>query len=73
MNIAQHRYNVLSRFSSSRFVIPNLVTDIKEKVIKELNVDNCEALCFITDLWISVANSSYISVTVHFITDDFLM
>lgn len=70
------RYSIPSRTTLSRSMVPNAyeirktskVNELKELCNTEFNVLN---ISFTTDTWTSVSNDGYMSLTAHYIDDNF--
>ena len=68
--VADKRFNIPSRTNFTRKFIPEKYTEVCGQVQKELESAFC--LSITTDLWTSQhQHRSYISVTAHFVTNDF--
>ena len=65
------KYNLLSRKYFTKQEIPRLYTEIKEMVKSKMN--GAKYFAATTDLWTSCNNHPYLSFTVHFIDDDWLL
>jgi hypothetical protein len=64
------RYTIPSYRNMTEVVLPNMQKAVKERIQGVLKL--AEAMSFTSDIWTSdVSNLSYISLTVHFIADDF--
>lgn len=71
VNNLNNSYQVPSRKTVSNTLIPQLYNMVQEKVRNTLDlVTSC---CLTTDGWTSCTNTSFISVTAHYITTDNLM
>ena len=66
--VADKRFNIPSCTNFTRKFIPEKYTEVRGKVQKEL--ESAFRLSITTDLWTS-QHRSYISVTAHFVTNDF--
>lgn len=67
-------YEPPCRTTFSRSLAPILHHKTKQKLIAELGreIESClMSLSFTTDCWKSIANDSYISLTLHYLTVDF--
>jgi len=62
-------YKIPSRVYFSRTEVPKLYNDVKSKITPQLL--SAVSVGYTTDIWSSIANGSYISVTAHFVTFDF--
>ena len=68
--VADKRYTIPTRTNFSRKLIPEKYMEVRAQVQKEL--ESASRLSITTDLWTSQhQHRSYISVTAHFITNDF--
>ena len=70
MEVAEPRYVVLCRRTIDT-VINKMYCSSKQRVCDELSSVSC--LGMTTDTWTSQSNDGYISLTTHFINDEFLM
>ena len=68
ISILEPRYKIPSRTHLTATVIPSMYNDVKEKVIEGLSSAHLVALT--TDCWTSRATQSFMTVTAHFINDD---
>ena len=69
-------YDMPSRTTFSRSVVPKMYQEEKTKLFEEIKSDlntGVESLCFTSDTWSSRRHESYISFTVHYITETFEM
>nr|XP_050024257.1 zinc finger BED domain-containing protein 4-like [Dermacentor andersoni] len=70
----QPQYKISHKTSFSRTVIPELyrstVDSLKTQTASDI-ANELESLAFKTDMWTSRANQEYISLTCHYITQDF--
>lgn len=75
MKIAEPRYSLPCRTTFSRNIIPNLYEDKKLKMKEKFAHDgrNLQSLSITTDLWTSKTGDPFISLTVHYIDDQFRM
>lgn len=76
MKEAVPNYELPSRTTVSRALIPLIYGDTRKRVASELRAAMDDAACsfaFTSDMWTSRANDSYISLTCHFLTPDFTM
>lgn len=69
MQAAQPQYNIPSRPYFSETVIPRIYERVHEKILYQISL--MKNISFTTDMWTSVNNESYISLTAHFIDDNF--
>ena len=65
------KYNLPSRKYFTKQEIPRLYTEIKEMVKSKVN--GAKYFAATTDLWTSCNNHPYLSFTVHFIDDDWML
>ena len=63
------RYTIPSRTYFNQVAIPQLYAECKEKVVTELK--NVEYYATTTDMWSSRTTEPYLSLTVHFVNDNF--
>ena len=63
------RYKPPDRKTISTVYMPRLYKGKKEAILQELH--KCRAFGFTTDMWTSRSTHSYVSFTVHFITDEY--
>ncbi|XP_049276311.1 zinc finger BED domain-containing protein 4-like [Rhipicephalus sanguineus] len=70
----QPQYKIPHRTTFSRTVIPELyrrtVDSLKTQIASDI-AKGLESLAFTTDMWTSRANQGYISLTCHYMTQDF--
>lgn len=71
MKAAEPRYVMPTRKTFSQDVIPSLY-DKTVKLVKSAVSNNSKGLAFTTDGWTSRSNLSYLSYTVHFLTENFM-
>lgn len=73
LKILEPRYNVPSRTTISRSVIPDLYLREKAKVAETIRKDSKEIMSMgvTIDCWTSTSNESYISFTLHYLTESF--
>lgn len=62
------KYELPGRKVFSQKLLPELYTEVRDKVMNEIG--NIEAFSATTDLWSSRTTEPYISLTIHFIDDD---
>lgn len=65
------RYSLPTRKHFSEKVIPQLYSEVKNKIIAELK--ETESVALTTDSWTSKACESYVTITVHFMQSDWNM
>ena len=63
------RFQIPSRTYFSQVAIPQLYTESREKVVTELK--NVDYYATTTDMWSSRTTEPYLSLTVHFVNDNF--
>lgn len=63
------RYTIPSRHTISNTVIPNLYERVENKVRTCLNA--AKHISFTTDMWSTLTNEDFMSLTAHFISDNF--
>ncbi|XP_063239945.1 zinc finger BED domain-containing protein 4-like [Bacillus rossius redtenbacheri] len=63
------RYTIPTRKTFSNKLIPEMYSNLKENVKKEL--EDAKYIGITTDLWTSTSQDDYLSITVHFIDNDF--
>lgn len=68
LETADPRYVIPSRKSVTTDLLPAKYDEIKQRVKKEL--EEADHIAVTTDLWTSLANDSYMSLTAHFIAKD---
>lgn len=76
MKEAVPNYELPSRTTVSRTLVPRVYDDTRKRVESELRAAMNDELCsfaFTSDMWTSRANDSYISLTCHFLTSDYTM
>jgi len=69
LRVLDRRYQLPSRKYFSEQVIPKMYTELKEKVVTV--VQSAVTLALTTDCWTSRSTDFYISITLHFINDEF--
>ncbi|XP_043262245.1 E3 SUMO-protein ligase ZBED1-like [Colletes gigas] len=75
MKIAEPRYKIPSRTTFSQTIIPKMYEDLKVHVKNEIStaIRSNSVFAFTTDGWTSRAVQSYMSLTVHYITPEFVL
>lgn len=75
LKIAEPRYSLPCRTTFSRNIIPKLYEDKRLKMVEKFAHDgkNLQSLSITTDLWTSRTGDPFISLTVHYIDDQFKM
>ncbi|XP_054592246.2 E3 SUMO-protein ligase ZBED1-like [Nothobranchius furzeri] len=68
MKVAEPQYVMVSRKRLSEEVIPNMYQSVKENVKSKLQ--SAERVGITTDTWTSVATESYMSLTTHYIDEE---
>lgn len=68
ISVLEPRYEIPSRTHLTATVIPSMYNNVKEKVIEGLSSAHLVALT--TDCWTSRATQSFMTVTAHYINDD---
>jgi hypothetical protein len=68
LQVLEPRYVVPGRTHFSEKIIPELYEEVREQVSAE--IQTADAVAIITDGWTSRATESYITVTGHFIDED---
>ena len=63
------RYTMPTRKHMANFVIPELFREVEARV--KVQLQEAESVAITTDLWTSTACDDYLSVTVHFIDNNF--
>lgn len=71
LEVLEPRYNIPSRQYFSESYIPKLYTKVRDEVIHGLM--SAEQVAITTDGWTSCATESYITITCHFIDNDWQM
>ncbi|RXM31651.1 Zinc finger BED domain-containing protein 1 [Acipenser ruthenus] len=66
-------YDIPHRTSFSASIIPDLFAKQQTRVKQTIHNDSHPALGMASDIWSSRANDSFISLTVHYLTEDFKM
>ncbi len=69
LHTLDRRYVISSRTYFNQVAIPQLCAECKEKVVTELK--NVEYYATTTDMWSSRTTEPYLSLTVHFVNDNF--
>lgn len=69
MNQAEPRYQVPSATTISRTVLPTVYDSVRRRLKSE--VDKAKYISLTSDIWRSRAKDEYISLTAHFVTEDF--
>lgn len=64
------RYPMVTRKQLANVVIPDMFRRVQGEV-KNLLLSADSKVCITTDMWSSIANNDYISITCNFITNDF--
>lgn len=68
ISVLEPRYEVPSRSHLTTNVLPAMYENVKAKVIEDLS--NAELIALTTDGWTSRATQSYMTITAHYINDD---
>ena len=71
LKVLEPRYEIPSRTHFSEKVVPDLYEREKKKVVDELS--QVSAVALTTDGWTSRGTESYVTITAHFITEDWEM
>lgn len=71
VNALNPSYEIPSRKVISRNYLPAAYEECRN-LIKE-NLKNITKVCLTTDCWSSACNDSYLSLTAHYITEEFIM
>lgn len=72
MKLTSPRYNIPSRTTFSRNVIPKMHEALSEKIKNELkSFNDLQSWSFTTDGWTSKKHDGYMSLTFHCLTDNF--
>lgn len=71
LRVLEPRYPLPSRQHFSQYVLPQLYNEVKAKVVENLNNAKCIALT--TYGWTSCAIQSFMTITVHYITDNWVI
>ncbi|GFT61679.1 zinc finger BED domain-containing protein 1 [Trichonephila clavipes] len=53
--------------------VPKLYNEVRNKIRQELSLINKDTISVTTDCWASIANTPYITITVHFITTGWVL
>lgn len=69
MKKAQPKYQVPSRNYFSDKIVPDIYRKVKSKIASQ--IEEAEAISFTSDIWTSVSNCSFISLTAHWINIEF--
>lgn len=72
MEILEPRYSLPSRKHITTSVLPELYNKVQAKV-RSLILEEASSVSFTTDMWSSTSNDDYMSLTAHFINDDFML
>ncbi|XP_063227428.1 zinc finger BED domain-containing protein 4-like [Bacillus rossius redtenbacheri] len=70
VNHLEPRFSMPSRKSLANEVIPQMYNDVLNEVKDKLSIEEYVALT--TDLWTSVSNDDYLSLTVHYLDQNFI-
>ncbi len=67
MEIADSRYQLLSRKHLSKKLVPQRSSELRDTIVKKLEKPN--VVCTTIDLWTNQQMRSYFGMTVHYISD----
>ncbi|XP_076283019.1 zinc finger BED domain-containing protein 4-like [Lasioglossum baleicum] len=75
IRMLEPRYKLPSRTTFSESIVPAIYKDEKKRVatILEKDITTTETFAFTTDGWTSKSNESYLSVTVHYMNNNFVI
>ncbi|XP_063216906.1 zinc finger BED domain-containing protein 4-like [Bacillus rossius redtenbacheri] len=74
LNELEPGYEVPSRTTFSRSIVPKIYREEKAKLAEEIKTDvddGLQSVSFTTDMWSSARQDSFISLTSHYLTKDF--
>lgn len=71
MKLLEPRYTIPSRETFMNSVIPAIYDECKNKVLENLKYTKCCTLTF--DFWTSLGSKSFITITMHFLNENFEM
>ncbi|GFV07298.1 t-complex protein 1 subunit delta [Trichonephila clavipes] len=69
VKVLNHRYSLPGRKHFTATAVPKLYNEVRDKIRQELSLINKDTISVTTDCWTSIANTPYITITVHFITE----
>lgn len=70
MKYVEPRYTIPDRTMFSRTIIPDFYNKVSLKIMELLK--NVKYASFTSDLWSSINNTDYLSITCHFINEEFV-
>ncbi len=71
LSVLEPRYQLPSRLHFNQNVLPHLYSEVRAKLVKDLSNDKCIALT--TDGWTSRATKSFMTITAHYITENWVI
>ncbi|GFV95118.1 t-complex protein 1 subunit delta [Trichonephila clavipes] len=75
VKVLNPRYSLPGRkhFTATAVSKKKLYNEVRDKIRQELSLINQDTISVTTDCWTSIANTPYITITVHFITSEWAL
>ncbi|GFW43200.1 zinc finger BED domain-containing protein 1 [Trichonephila clavipes] len=73
VKVLNPRYSLPGRKHFTATAVPKLYNEVRDKIRQELSLINKDTISVTTDCWTSIANTPYITITVHFITSEWAL
>ncbi|GFW83386.1 zinc finger BED domain-containing protein 1 [Trichonephila clavipes] len=73
VKVLNPRYSSPGRKHFTATAVPKLYNEVRDKIRQELSLINKDTISVTTDCWTSIANTPYITITVHFITSEWAL
>ncbi|GFY52856.1 zinc finger BED domain-containing protein 4 [Trichonephila inaurata madagascariensis] len=72
VKVLNPRYSLPGRKHFTATAVPKLYNEVRDKIRQELSLIKKDTIS-VTDYWTSIANTPYITITVHFITSEWAL
>ncbi|GFY56369.1 zinc finger BED domain-containing protein 4 [Trichonephila inaurata madagascariensis] len=73
VKVLNPRYSLPGRKHFTATAVPKLYNEVRDKIRQELSLIKKDTISVTTDCWTSIANTPYITITVHFITSEWAL
>ncbi|GFV05276.1 zinc finger BED domain-containing protein 1 [Trichonephila clavipes] len=73
VKVLNPRYSLPGQKHFTATAVPHLYNEVRDKIRQKLSLINKDTISATTDCWTSVANTPYITITVHFITSEWAL
>ncbi len=71
LSVLEPRYQLPSRPHFSQNVLPHLYSEVRAKLVKDMS--NAKFIALTTDGWTSRVTQSFMTITAHYITDNWVI